>query len=191
MKMDTETISVELLEFFKALADENRLKIIGLLAQAPRTVEELAELLGLRASTVSHHLSRLSHAGLVSARPQGHYFFYSLQLEALRGMAIRLLSEETLPRLSGEVDIDAYDRKVLETFTDPEGRILAFPAQEKKFQVLLRHVVKAFEPGLRFSEKQVNEILGKYHEDTAQLRRGLVEYKLMARQGGGGEYWRI
>ncbi len=46
-------------------------------------------------------------------------------------------------------------------------------------------------PGVRYSEKQVNEILGRYHKDTARLRRSLVETGLMGREGGGGEYWRI
>jgi hypothetical protein len=50
--------------------------------------------------------------------------------------------------------------------------------------------LKDFEPGIRYTEKQVNEILAHYNEDTAFLRRSLVEYKLMDRQGGGGEYWR-
>jgi len=57
--------SEELLNFFKALADANRLKIVGLLAQKPHTVEELAALLDIKPSTVSHHLARLSDAGLV------------------------------------------------------------------------------------------------------------------------------
>ena len=56
----------ELLAFFKALADANRLKIIGLLAQDEYPVEQIAEMLDLRPSTVSHHLSKLSKAGLVS-----------------------------------------------------------------------------------------------------------------------------
>ena len=189
--MNAETMSEELLTFFKALADENRLTIIGLLAQDAYSVEEIAELLGLGASTVSHHLARLSRAGLVRARPEGHYYYYSLEVNALRGMAARLLSEETLPRLSDAVDLDAYDRKVLAAFTDAEGRISAFPAQEKKFLVLLRHVIQAFEPGARYNEKQVNDILRRYNEDVAALRRGLVEFKLMERETGGGAYWRL
>jgi hypothetical protein len=60
-----------------------------------------------------------------------------------------------------------------------------------KFLVLLRYVLKAFEPGKRYSEKQVNEMLAGFNEDTAWLRRSLVDYKFMARQGGGGEYWRL
>jgi predicted transcriptional regulator len=179
----------ELLTFFKALADENRLKIIGLLAQQPYTVEKLAETLDLGVSTTSHHLSRLSKAGLVSARTDGHYYIYSLQTETLKTMAQHLLHDEELPRLSGSED--AYDRKVLASFTDNEGRITAFPAQEKKLLALLRYALKAFQPGVRYPEKQVNEILLRYSDDTAMLRRSLVEYHLMAREGGGGEYWRI
>ena len=50
-------------------------------------------------------------------------------------------------------------------------------------------MVRAFEPGVRYTEKQVNEILKDYSDDTATLRRGFIEYKLMQREGGGGEYW--
>ena len=189
--MDQPNLTEELLYFFKALADENRLKIVGLLAQEARTVEQLAELLGLGASTTSHHLAKLARAGLVSARPDGRYYYYSLKTDVLHSMASRLLSVQDLPRLSKDVDLDAYDRKVLATFTDQDGRIRAFPAQEKKYQVLLRYVLQAFEPGVRYSEKQVNEILARFNDDTASLRRGLIEYHLMERQGGGGDYWRL
>jgi hypothetical protein len=51
-------------------------------------------------------------------------------------------------------------------------------------------IVKDFEPGKRYPEKQVNEVLARFHVDTAMLRRDLVGAKLMEREGGGGEYWR-
>lgn len=187
---DAEKIP-ELLDFFRALADENRLKIVGLLAQKPSSVTELAQALGLSISTTSNHLSSLSYAGLVKAQPDGHYFIYSLQTETLKAMARHLLQEENLPRLSDGQSEDAYERKVLNTFLDREGRIKAFPAQEKKFQVLLRHVLKSFEPRKKYSEKEVNEIMLRFNKDTATLRRGMIEYKYMAREGGGGDYWRI
>ena len=85
----------------------------------------------------------------------------------------------------------SVERKVLSTFTAPDGRIKAFPVQEKKFLVLLRHVLKAFDPGIRYTEKRVNQILAHYSEDTARLRRALVDHNFMAREGGGGKYWRI
>lgn len=71
-------MSDELVTFFKALADSNRLKIVGLLAEKPYSVEELAELLQLKPSTVSHHLARLSEAGLVQSRSESYYNVYRL-----------------------------------------------------------------------------------------------------------------
>jgi DNA-binding MarR family transcriptional regulator len=55
-------MSEELVTFFKALADKNRLKIVGLLAEKAYSVEELSELLQLKPPTVSHHLAKLVEA---------------------------------------------------------------------------------------------------------------------------------
>ncbi|MGD8807913.1 MAG: metalloregulator ArsR/SmtB family transcription factor, partial [Chloroflexota bacterium] len=71
--MNENTQLTELLAFFKALSDANRLKIVGLLAQSDYSVEELAAILALRPSTVSHHLARLTEVGLVSARAESYY----------------------------------------------------------------------------------------------------------------------
>ena len=65
-------MSEELVTFFKALADANRLKIVGLLAQKPYSVEELAALLEIKPSTVSHHLAKLAQVGLVSAKADSY-----------------------------------------------------------------------------------------------------------------------
>jgi hypothetical protein len=88
------------------------------------------------------------------------------------------------------VDLDTYDRKVVADYTRKDGSLKTIPAQRKKLEAVLRYIVKAFEPGKRYSEKQVNKILGQVHEDTASLRRELVGFGLMQRAGGGGEYWR-
>ncbi len=180
----------ELLSFFKALADASRLKIIGLLARQPYSGEELAALLGLKASTVSHHLARLAEAGLVSARAEGYYSIYQLEEAALQKTRL-LFSKQDLAAAASSVDADAYDRKVIGDFSRPDGSLKEIPAQRRKLEAILRHLVKTFEPGRRYREKQVNEMLARFHPDTASLRRELVGAKLMARQGGGGEYWRI
>lgn len=191
--MEKEDVTQEFVEFFKALADKNRLKIIGLLAVQPYNVEQMASLLNLTPSTVSHHLSYLAHIGLVSARAEGYYSIYQLETKALEDMAKRMLSRETLPSLVADLEPAAdpevlYERKVLKEFIRESGEIKAFPAQEKKFKVILRYVLQAFEPGVRYPEKQVNEIILRYNKDTASLRRGLIEYKYMARENG--VYWR-
>ena len=183
-------MSEELVTFFKAFADANRLKIVGLLAQQPYSVEELAALLNLKPSTVSHHLARLAQIGLVSAKTESYYNVYQLDEKALQSKSRDLFSQENLAASVVDVNADAYDNKVVKDYIRKDGSLKTIPAQRKKLEAVLRHVVKAFKVGKRYSEKQVNEILSGYHEDTASLRRELVGFGLMKREGGGGEYWR-
>lgn len=178
----------EMLDFVKALSDANRLKIVGLLARQPYSVEELSALLHLKASTVSHHLSKLSQVGLVSAKTESYYNVYRLDEKALEAKSRSLFLQENLAASIVDVDTDAYDNKVIKDFVRKDGSLKTIPAQRKKLEAILRHVVKAFEVKKRYSEKKVNEILSGYHEDTASLRRELVGFGLMKREGG--EYWR-
>ncbi len=189
--MVPEAYLSDLVQFFKVLGEPQRLRIVGLLSQRPHTVEDLARTLRLSGSTVSHHLSRLSDAGLVTARAESYYNVYTLRTEVLTTMARTILKQTQQPRPADAGMLDAFERKVVETFTTPDGKIKAFPAQEKKYLVLVRYVLKAFDPGVKYTEKRVNQILSRYNDDTARLRRSLVEFRFMAREGGGGKYWRI
>jgi predicted transcriptional regulator len=185
--MEMEVAMVELLGFFKALSDANRLKIVGLLSQGEYSVEQLAAMLDVRPSTVSHHLSRLAQAELVSARADGYYSVYRLEPKTLERMARRLLAPEALPAFADDLDLEAYDQKVLRDFSNSDGSLKTIPAQRKKLGVVLRHIAKSFSPGKRYKEKRVNRILSKFHEDTATLRRELVGARLLQREAG--EYW--
>jgi predicted transcriptional regulator len=189
--MVPDTHLTDLLRFFKVLAEPQRLRIIGLLAQRPHTVEAIARALHLSDSTVSHHLSRLADAGLVAARAESYYNVYSLKTDVLTMMARTILKETEEPRTAETGAADAFEKKVIETFTTPEGRITTFPTTEKKYLVLLRYVLRSFEPGVRYTEKRVNQILAGFNEDTARIRRALVDHGYMEREGGGGKYWRI
>jgi len=187
--MDTiHTNDEQLLTFFKALADANRLKIVGLLAQQPYTVEQLAAMLHLRPSTVSHHLSKLSEAGLVRGRTESYYNVYELESEKLRGFAQSLLSSEALPAAAAMVDTDAYSRKVLDDFLLPDGKLRSIPAQRKKLEAVLQHIAREIAPDVHYDEKQINEILSRFHQDTATLRREMIGYRILARAGGA--YWK-
>jgi hypothetical protein len=179
----------QLLTFFKALADANRLKIIGLLAQKPYTVEQLSAMLDLRPPTVSHHLKLLASAGLVSARAESYYNLYQLEPGVLEQIAQHLAVQDRLPRMAADVDLEAYDRKVLRDVLLPDGMLKVIPAQRKKREVVLKHILKQFQPGIRYTENQVNEILTHFHADTATLRREMIAYKMMGRSEG--VYWRI
>jgi predicted transcriptional regulator len=184
-------MSEELVTFFKALADANRLKIVGLLAEKPYSVEELAELLKLKPPTISHHLAKLVEAGLIKSHAESYYNVYQLDQSALEAKTRTMFSQQELSNVASEVDADAYDNKVIKDYARRDGSLKTLPSQRKKLEAILRYVVKAFEVEKRYSEKQVNETLARYHADTATLRRELVGFGLMQREGGGGEYWRV
>ncbi len=186
---DKDLSNDELLFFFKAMADANRLKILGLLAQEKLTVEQLSEMLKLRPSTVSHHLSKLSEVGLVSATASSYYNIYQLENAALEEMAKRLLSKDTLPTMASDINMDAYDQKVISDYSTPDGQLKTIPAQRKKLDVISRHVGQAFTPEVIYSESEVNLILEKFHQDTATLRRELIGMGLLERSSGGRKYW--
>ncbi len=61
-----------------ALAAPERLRIIRFLRDGRRNVTEIAEMLDTAAVNVSHHISVLRHAGLVSGHKEGRFVFYSL-----------------------------------------------------------------------------------------------------------------
>ena len=69
-----------------------------------------------------------------------------------------------------------------------DGRIVQIPRQRKKRLLLLDVLAQEFEPGVRYTEKEVNDILARFHGDTAALRRYLVDEEFMDRDAG--IYWR-
>jgi predicted transcriptional regulator len=177
-----------LLQFFKALADENRLKIVGILADQECSVEELAAMLHLKAPTVSHHLAKLKELDLVEMRPEGNIHVYKLNAEALRNSNKQLLSLEKLASLVDDVEADAWERKVLGDFF--EGmQLKEIPASRKKRSVILKWFANQFEDRVLYKEFEVNEIIQRHHTDAAFWRRELVGVNLMQRENGF--YWRM
>ena len=175
-----------LLAFFKALADESRLRIVGLLAQGERSVQELATLLDLKEPTVSHHLAILKAQGLVSARAEGTTRWHRLDVDVLEGLSRRVLE----PAAASEpAEPETWDAKVLRGFVDAEGRLHTIPASRRKRGVVLRWLMTGFEPDRRYPEPEVNAILQARHWDSATLRRELIGHRMLARENG--VYWRL
>lgn len=177
-----------LLLFFRGLADQSRLRIVGLLMREPLSGDQLAAMLALAPSTVSHHLSRLAEAGIVEARQEGPYSVFHIRPRAFDKIERRLL--DALPIAAESADIDAFDRRVLDSFLDAHGRLKSIPAQLKKRQAILRHIVRKFDSGQHYTEKEVNAVLAAFHADISTLRRELIDNGLMRRKTGGAEYWR-
>ena len=67
-----------LAEFFRALSDTSRIRIISALTNGEKNVSSLAEIVGISESAVSHQLRGLRQMRLVRARKDGRQVFYSL-----------------------------------------------------------------------------------------------------------------
>jgi DNA-binding transcriptional ArsR family regulator len=177
-----------LLEFFKAMAHDSRLRIVGLLAQGERSVQELAAALGLKEPTVSHHLAILKAQGIVTARAERNTRWHALDRAALERLAQRVLqpASETLAAAAGA---DAWETKVLQGFVDADGKLKQIPASRKKRGVVLRWLMRSFAPERRYGEADVNALIQARHWDCATLRRELVGHRMLARKDR--VYWRL
>jgi hypothetical protein len=162
------------------LADPTRLKVVAALALGAGSLEEVAEASGLPLKDVALAARRLARAGLVGRDGK------ALELHAERfGAAARAAAEAAPPpeRLSDDPAEDA----VLSAFVR-DGRLVSIPAQQSKRRVVLEHLVRVFEPGVRYPEREVNALLAVWHDDFAALRRYLVDGGLLSRDAG--VYWR-
>jgi hypothetical protein len=84
--------------------------------------------------------------------------------------------------------VEEHEDKVLRAFLK-EGRLVAIPARASKRRVLLEHIVRCFEPGIRMREREVDAVLRAFYEhDWVSLRRYLIDEGLMSRADGW--YWR-
>lgn len=166
----------QLVELFKALAQESRIRMIGLLSERPRTVEELASALGLSASTVSHHLQKLKEVGMVESERDQYYQVYRFKPERLYEVS-RTLSART--PVAPEVVTDPlaeearYRQEVLSNFL-VDGKLVKIPAQRKKREVILDFLTEQFEADRDYPEKEVNAVIQRYHDDFCTLRRELI-----------------
>ena len=91
--MKASNVEQQIVSFCRALGDENRIKIILLLAEREMCVCEIIEMLDLSQPAVSHHLKILKHAGLVQDKRGGRWIFYSLDLDFLSEIK-RMLQEK-------------------------------------------------------------------------------------------------
>lgn len=184
--MDTQN---QMLEFAKAMASVERLRVIGALVRAPATQAEVAEQVHLPLREVHDHLEFLASVGAVREEA-GRYRVDEKSIEAL---VRRQFEGKRAERAEHEaVEGEAEDvRKILRAYLKSDGTLAQIPMDKRKLHVILNFIVDAFAFDATYTEKEVNTILRRFHLDTAALRRYLVDEDFMAREGDGSKYWRV
>ena len=177
-----------LLAFFKALANESRLRIVGLLAERERSVQELAGLLGLKEPTVSHHLAVLKDLGVVTSRPEGVVRWHALKPDAVADIAKSMFETRDMTAAL-TAPVPSKDERDIAPFLKPDGSLTQLPASRRKRWLLWRRIAQDFEEGRRYPEAEVNAILQRRHWDSATMRREMIGWRMLARDAG--VYWRL
>jgi hypothetical protein len=168
------------------LADPHRRGVVAALVLGAHTFEDVRVATGLDARAVARALTRLVGAGLVERAEDGTL---ALLAEAF-ALAARASSQPAAPIEHAEEvgDVDPDSAKVLRAFVR-DGRLSSIPTSRTKRLVVLDMLAQEFEPGERYSEATVNLMLGKWHADTAALRRYLVDEGFLDREAR--QYWRM
>jgi hypothetical protein len=175
----------EMLDFVKALAEADRLRIIGLLTQRSARLSEIVEILGFHPADTQHHLDKLLQAGVVRLTDG----VYELDTAALE-IRLQRQFKGSRPSFSPEPDLGKNASRVLAAHLNPDGRIKTVPLQAAKLQVILDYLLDAFTVGANYTEKEVNMILARFHPDTAGLRRDLIRAGMLERVSNGTRYWK-
>ena len=178
--MATDEGALPAAEVVGLLAEGDRLRCVAALALGAATVGEVSRAAGLDVRRAGRALSRLVDGGLVESDRHG----YRLLEEELRASARAAAAAPAPDEHGGAPPAVA---RVLRAFVK-EGRLTSTPAARSKRLVVLDWLAQDFEPGRRYPEREVNEILRRRHEDTASLRRALVDEGFMDR--AAGRYWR-
>jgi hypothetical protein len=178
------------LYFFRVMANADRIRLAALLmTRDGATLAEIAAGLDMKDREALDHLAALREVGLAQADAptSSAPTAYRFDLEALYAMQRAVLSRAN-QRTPVDDIADPATRKLLRNFFDGD-RLKIIPESPHKFALLVRWLVTQFEVDRRYSEREVNAIISRYHEDYATLRREMINLRLMARENG--VYWRI
>ncbi len=166
----------EKLTLLKLLADETRLEILGILLKEDSYVEKIACELSLTPATICYHLKKMESAGVVNCSRSQFYIIYSLNREVFDKPLFELIKRD-----DEIIDTEEkYKKTVISNFFK-YGRLMQIPTQRKKREIVLAEIVRQFEFDRDYGEKEVNEIILRYHEDFCTIRRELIAFGMMSR----------
>ncbi|GAB3870370.1 DUF2087 domain-containing protein [Dactylosporangium cerinum] len=162
------------------LAEEDRLRVYAAVVLGASGLAAIESATGLPARTVAAAVGRLQQGGLLGVADGGLRADVEVFKDSVRAHA-------AAPAQVEPMDPDRQRDQILRTFV-VDGRLTHMPAAHGKRIVVLEHIAASFEPGVRYPEREVNAVLRAWFDDSAALRRYLVDSDLLSR--ADGTYWR-
>ena len=160
------------------LADVERFKVAAAIALGHSDVPSITTATGIPRREVEKAIARLAGADLI----EGHSGAWRVRFEQLARLG-REHGERRAQEDPGPEGADDVVRRFVRG-----GRLTSIPGVHTKRLAVLDHLAQEFEPGRIYPERDVNEILGRFHDDFASLRRYMVDEGFFERSEG--KYWR-
>ena len=155
--------------------------------------KDIAKILKVSPSTIRNHRYKLREK-----EKQARVFLALMELLSEdTNKEITLMENSKLcevPKTATAVDdrfniSDTEKEKILKSYIDETGALKTYPTRQKRKIVVLEEISKNFSLDKKYTEKEVNRILKRIHEDYMTLRRALIEYGFLERTNDGSAYW--
>ncbi|MEK3864777.1 metalloregulator ArsR/SmtB family transcription factor [Paenibacillus sp. FSL H7-0716] len=175
----------KIVSYHKALADPTRLRLLLLLSQGEMHGQALAEKLNLSQPTVTHHAAKLREAALIKERRDKNTVYFKLNPEFINNGAeasLRFIFSKGAENMEEQLPENSLQDTVIRNFFSKDGRLRQIPAQYKKKLIALQYMVEKLEPGVVYTEKEINEFIKQFHEDFATIRREFIMHQFMYRE---------
>lgn len=128
-------------------------------------------------------LKKLMDAGAVSSRREQYYTMYSINKEVFQCRILDILGEKSSDAQRQQEREARYRQRVLDSFFE-YGRLKSIPAQRKKERICLEEIAKELELGRPYPERELNQVLLRFHQDYCTLRRDMISEGILCREDG-------
>ncbi len=163
------------------LAEPERRRIVAALILGAIELDDIATTAGIDTRCAIDALHRMRDSGLVESGGDGTWIL----IEGVFKQAARAAAPLNT---SGDHDGEPEDRRRVLDVAVRDGTLVQWPSKRTKRLIVLDHLAQRFEPGVRYSEREVNALLRPVDDDTSTTRRYLVDEGFLDR--ADGEYWR-
>ena len=128
-------------------------------------------------------LKKLMDAGAVSSRREQYYTMYSINKEVFQCRILDILGEKSSDAQRQQEREARYRQRVLDSFFE-YGRLKSIPAQRKKERICLEEIAKELELGRPYPDRELNQVLLRFHQDYCTLRRDMISEGILRREEG-------